>query len=289
MNYIDAFDYVAAYADYQNIPLNEVFHIKNTDRFRGFVINIEFEYNVNDSILIARGYISQDEDRDFRDDIWNTLLKIEKDPESSIVKQILPRENIDLHNRKFEIDTTINEVKKKQLYRLNLRMDIVNNSLSINQFVKQIKKLSKESLLWDKKYFVKVIDYCNSIMMPGVAKSYGTTYANTHMLSLPFWVETKGLFSSKIGDLQFTYNYKSKDLSIYYPIKTIKDIDEELLFYNLKIEKDPDWYYRAIIVKEKEELFLNIMIGDYSRSSEETVEIIDSCINMVSLWQKELK
>ena len=57
MKYLEAYNFVRGYAVSKNIKLDDTFLIENKIKFRGYVGFTEFEYNLNDKILIARGYI----------------------------------------------------------------------------------------------------------------------------------------------------------------------------------------------------------------------------------------
>jgi len=289
MNYTNALYYVTSYANFQKIPLEDVFDVKNANRFRGSVYNVEFEYNTNDNILIARGYIDQSSYSFLRDDIWEIMLEIDKGKESKLVKKIFPGTRLDLSGRTFELDKTINEIFEDQLYRLNLRMDFKDALLSRKEFVEKINDLAMESLLWDKNYFFNVIDYANSIMFPLKAKSYLESFSKSHGLGSPIVIETEDGFHSDIDNIHLSYDYNSQDFSVSKMLRVKGNIDDNVSYYNSKIDQDLDWFYDATIEKKSHNLFLIILMGEYGKSDEETIKTIDSIIEKVSLWQKELE
>jgi len=284
MNYIEAIDYVSAYADFQKIPFDDVLDINNSERFRGSVYNIEFEYNSNSKILIARGYVYQGDKSNLRADIWNKIQIIEQYPDSSIVQQLFPGKKLNFLNKRFEIDSTINEIAPKQLYRLNLRMDFSDNSLSKNQFVKHIKDLAEESLLWDKNYFLIVVKKCNSELFPVKAKSYVESFALSKGFPKPLWNESNEDIMCNLKDLTFKYNKKSMDFFIYKKFEGTANDSGKIAEFNQKNKDDSLWYYRASLNKVDNNLYLTIIIGDYRKTDKEVMEIIDYCTHKVDLW-----
>ncbi len=298
MTYEKAYEYISAYAKSRKIPIEEVFDIKTDNKFRGSVYNVEFEYNPENQILIARGYVfgtnlatkGETEPLGYeRKDLWDALLEIQNNPQGETAKKILPGENLDFLNRKFEIDPSIKEIQSDQLYRINIRTDFPNSHLSSEEFVKEIKSLSDFSYLWDKSYFSKVIDYCNLISIPQQAKFYINSYAKSKNIPNISFQENVGGFSTTLNDLVFNFNKESGDLTITEKISKISDINKEFNYYNLKIKQDLSWYWRAFLSLGNDQIMLSIEIGEYNQSDKEVIETINHCINSLNQWRKELQ
>jgi hypothetical protein len=289
MNYLEAKNLVAAYAEYQKIPMSDVFEINTIDRFRGSVYNIEFEYNSDNKILISRGYIFQSKFYNLRPDVWNKFVDIENDPLSSETIKILNGKKVNFLNRKFELDSTIKEISSENLYRLNLRMDFTDNSITEKDFIKEMKSLAEDSYLWDKSYYVKVVEHCNITFFPEKAKSYINSYVESKKMQSNILFENDDFFSKKINDLQLKFEKKSQMLLVTLEIPKIKDVYNELNYYNGKIKADSLWYWRADISVDHDRILLNIKIGNYSKTDNEVIEIIDRCVNNLKFWKEEME
>jgi len=288
MNYNQALKFVSAYADYQKIPFDDVLDINDGERFRGNVYNIEFEFKPHNHILIARGYVFDGADRFIRPDIWNVFLEIEKDPNSSLTRTILPGRHLNLVNRTFEIDTTIKELLPDYLYRLNLRMEFSFDSLSIKEFIKEMKCLADDSYLWDKSYFKNVVEYCNIDFFQNQAKYYINCFAKLKNFYPVVFLEDNNGFTSLINSLQFKYEKDTQNLFISYEIPTTMEINSELFYYNSKIKSDSLWYWMASLIIKNNKLFLSIKIGDYSQTEKEFIGIIEHCTNSLNFWKQNL-
>lgn len=287
MNYQDAKDYVAAYAEYQKISFKEVFDINTKTLFRGNVFNIEFEYDSTERVLIARGYIFHSTTGTLREDIWQKYLQIQNNPNTDEIRQLLPGAKLNFSNKKFELDRTIKEVKPDYFYRLNLRMDFVQISLTKSEFVKVIKALADEAFVWEKSYDSKIVSACNKEFFPLRAELYIKSYAESVKLPDVLIEKKEGGFISIINGVLFKFN-SSGSLYISQEIPVVKNIAKDSSFYSNKIKNDSLWYWRASVSSNDDNLMLIIKIGDYSKSEKEVIEIIDHCINSISTWRQEL-
>ncbi len=288
MNYDDAINYVRAYAKYQRIPFEDVFDIKTEEKFRGSVYNVEFEYNSDNKILIARGYVFQSKFFHLRSDILDKLIEIQNTPHSDATVGILRSDKLDFSNSEFEVDTTINEVSSETLFRLNIRTDFDDGSISVKDFRKKIKKLADEAYIWDKKYYLKVVDHCNITFFHNQARSYINSYFISKETALPHYNENEKGFSNELNDIQLRFDEKSETLFVTKEISSSNRINDELIYYNKKIANDPGWYWRSSLEIENDKIVLVIKIGDYSKTDDVIVEIIDHCVNNMALWKEEL-
>ena len=285
MNYQEAKEYVAAYANYQKIPLKDVMTFDSEGKFRGYVFNMEFEYDSTDRILIARGYIFHDRSL-LREDIWDKLLLIQKSPYSTDNRNVLEGPELNLLNKTFDLDTTVKEIKPEYYYRLGLRMDFVQSNLSKSDFVKEIKILADESFRWEQSYFLKVVEACNKKYFPFRYEFFIKSYAESEKIYNISIQKTGDDFSTNVKDILFEYNAE-KGLHASKEIPVLKNITTELNFYTSKIKSDSLWYWRASVSGNAEKLLLLIKIGDISKSEKEVISIINHCVDSIDAWRKQ--
>lgn len=287
MNYQQAKAYVAAYAAFQKIPVSEVFAVETGSRFRGNVYNVEFEYDAPKSVLIARGYIFHSTTGPLREDIWNKYQQIQRTPGAPEIRQLLPGARLDFSEKSFELDTTINEVEPTYTYRLNLRKDYATGSMSEDHFIKNVRKLAEEAIVWEKSYDPKIVDACNKHFFPMRAEYFIRSYAASIHAPCSI-VRSDSGFSCYLNGIAFKFTNQTAALNITSEIAIVKDLDTDLNFYARKIKKDSSWYWRASVVRNGRQLNLLIKIGNYGQSEQEVIRIINHCVKSLAGWQKEL-
>ena len=142
-----AIEYIAAYARFEKVDLNEGLKINNPVKIRGDIGAAEFEYKNNEKLLIVRGLINKD--------IGNAGPSFKK----LILEKLLGSNNSignKFHGAIFEFDTTAIELQNDFPERINLRLDF-KTPIGKTEFVKIVDELMDDSFKYSQNSYRTMI------------------------------------------------------------------------------------------------------------------------------------